>query len=184
MSLKLFGKNIFRVYTHHIMKIEYETVVGRQKQSTYTLRKIDSDSISEELEPIGTTVTASNLKHLISVNGSRCEGFVFGGIDTSPIGTIWVMYQGADDLEYRIRNINAYIFDVYVNSKYRGKGYAGEMICEIMEYLHKKGLNTAYLAVSRRNISAIRAYKKIGFTTVADKKFVRFLKINIPYHKL
>lgn len=184
MSLKLFGKNIFQVYTHQIMKIEYETVVGRQKQSTYTLRKIGADSIHEEIESSGTTVTISNLKHLMSVNGSRCEGFAFGGIDTPPIGTIWVMYQGADDLEYRIRNIDAYIFDVYVNSKYRGKGYAGEMLRELMEYLHNKGINTAYLAVSKRNISAIRAYKKTGFTTVADKKFVRFLKINIPYHKL
>lgn len=184
MSLKLFGKNIFQVYVHHIMKIEYENCSGRSKQSTYTLKKIDTDSILEELESIGTTVAVSNLKHLLSVNGSRCEGFVFGGIDTPPIATIWVMYQGADDLEYRIRNIDAYIFDVYVNSKYRGKGYAGEMIRELMEYLHNKGLNTAYLAVSRRNISAIRLYEKMGFTMIADKKFVRFLKINIPYHKL
>lgn len=58
------------------------------------------------------------------------------------------------------------------------------MIRELMEYLHNKGLNTAYLAVSRRNISAIRLYEKMGFTMIADKKFVRFLKINIPYHKL
>lgn len=94
------------------------------------------------------------------------------------------MYRGADDLEYRIRNIDAYIFDVYVNNLHRGKGYAGEMIRQLMEYLHDKGINTAYLAVSMSNSSAIRAYKKTGFTTVADKKFVRFLKINIPYHKL
>lgn len=84
MSLKLFGKNIFQVYVHHIMKIEYENCSGRSKQSTYTLKKIDTDSILEELESIGTTVAVSNLKHLLSVNGSRCEGFVFGGIDTPP----------------------------------------------------------------------------------------------------
>lgn len=183
MGLKLFGKNIFQVYTHHIMKIEYETVAGNPKKSSNTLRKIDNDRIAEELAPIGTTVTVSNLKHLLQVNGSRCEGFVFGGTDT-PIGTIWVMYRGADDLEYRIRNIDVYIFDVYVNSRYRGKGYAGEMIRQLMEYLHAKDLNSAHLAVSKINISAIRAYEKAGFTTVADKRFARFLKINIPYYKL
>lgn len=183
MGLKLFGKNIFQVYTHHIMKIEYETVAGNLEQSSHILRKINSDSIPEELAPIGTTVTVSNLKHLLQINGNRCEGFVFGGGDT-PIGTIWVMYRGAGDLEYRIRNIDAYLFDVYVNNKHRGKGYAGEMIRHLMEYLHYKGINTAHLAVSKTNTSAIRAYKKTGFTTVADKRFARILKINIPYHEL
>ena len=183
MGLKLFGKNILQVYTQKIMKIEYKTAAGNPEKSSYTLRKINNDIITEELAPIGTTVTVSNLKHLLRVNGSRCEGFIFGADDT-PIGTIWVMYRGADDLEYRIRNIDAYIFDVYVNNLHRGKGYAGEMIRQLMEYLHDKGINTAYLAVSMSNSSALRAYKKTGFTTVADKKFAGFLKINIPYHKL
>ena len=183
MGLKLFGRNIFQIYTHYIMKIEYETYSRETEQSSYTLRKIDNDSISEELASIGTTVTVSNLKQLLQINGSRCEGFVFGKADTS-IGTIWVMYRGANDLEYRIRNIDAYIFDVYVNSKHRGKGYAGEMIRQLMKYLHNKGISTAHLAVSKSNTSAIRAYKKTGFTTVTDNRFARFLKINIPYQKL
>lgn len=183
MGLKLFGKNILQVYTHKIMKVDYNTAKKTPAKSSYTLRKINNDIISDELASIGTTVTVSNLKHLLRVNGSRCEGFIFEGKDT-PIGTIWVMYRGANDLEYRIRNIDAYIFDVYVNSLHRGKGYAGEMICQLMEYLHDKDINTAYLAVSISNKSALRAYKKTGFTTVTDKKFARFLKINIPYHKL
>lgn len=94
------------------------------------------------------------------------------------------MYKGSDDLEYRIRNIDAYIFDVFVNEKYRGNGYAGEMIRRLMEYLHKKGIDSADLAVSLSNTSAIRAYEKIGFTTVKDCSFARILKINIPYHAL
>ena len=80
-----------------------------------------------------------------------------------------MMYKGADDLEYRIRNIDAYIFDVYVNNQYRGKGYAGEMIRQLMEYLHGKGINIAHLAVAKSNRSAIRAYEKTGFMTVTDK---------------
>ena len=94
------------------------------------------------------------------------------------------MYRGADDLEYRIRNIDSYIFDVYVNYLHRGKGYAGEMIRQLMEYLHDKGINTAYLAVSMSNSRALRAYKKTGFTTVADEKFERILKNNSPDDKL
>lgn len=94
------------------------------------------------------------------------------------------MYKGTDDLEYRIRSIDAYIFDVYVNSSYRGKGYAGEMIRQLMEYLHAKNIDIAHLAVSTKNEKAIRAYEKAGFSTVYDRSFARVLKINIPYHSL
>ena len=61
MGLKLFGKNILQVYTHKIMKIEYKTAAGNPEKSSYTLRKINNDIITEELAPIGTTVTVSNL---------------------------------------------------------------------------------------------------------------------------
>lgn len=94
------------------------------------------------------------------------------------------MYKGSDDLEYRIRNIYAYIFDVLVNEKYRGNGYADEMIRQLMEYYHKKGIESADLTVSVSNTSAIRAYEKTGFTTVKDCSFARIMKINIPYHFL
>lgn len=94
------------------------------------------------------------------------------------------MYKGGNDLEYKIRNVDAYIFDVYVNETFRGAGFAGEMIrCE-MEHLHHNGLETACLAVALSNKSAIRAYEKVGFVTAYDKKFARVLKINIPYYEL
>lgn len=94
------------------------------------------------------------------------------------------MYKGGNDIEYKIRNIDAYIFDVYVNKAHRGSGYAGQMIRCVMDYLHSKGIDTAYLAVALSNKSAIRAYEKVGFTTEYDRKFARVLKVNIPYHKL
>lgn len=94
------------------------------------------------------------------------------------------MYRGGNDLEYRIRGIDAYIFDVYVNEAHRGSGYAGKMIRRAMEHLHQKGIDTAHLAVALTNQSAIRAYEKVGFTTEYDLRFARVLKVNVPYHKL
>ena len=87
-------------------------------------------------------------------------------------------------MEYRIRNIDAYIFDVYVNRMYRGHGFAGEMIRQLMNYLHGKGVQTVHLAVSVSNESAIKAYKKAGFTIVNSCSFARLLKNNIPYRVL
>ena len=50
------------------------------------------------------------------------------------------------------------------------------MIRQLMCYLHGKGIDSAYLAVSVSNESAIRAYKKTGFITVKDHNFARVLK--------
>ncbi len=49
---------------------------------------------------------------------------------------------------------------VYTNKKYRGKGYAGMLINAIASLYPAKSL---LLQVSGANISAIRAYTKIGF---------------------
>ncbi len=182
MGIKILGKNILQIYQHHVMKLNYVDVAINERPNL-SLRPIDQSTIEEELQPIGTTVTITNLTHLLLKNGSLCEGFIFSDIGR-PVGTIWVMYQGANDIEYRIRHIDAYIFDVYVNENYRGNGYAGEMLCLLMKYLHKRGIDCSYLAVAKTNKSAIKAYKKAGFKSVADKKFARILRINIPYHEL
>lgn len=184
MGIKLFGKNVFQLYKHHIMKIDYKDLINYKINSTFKLRKINFDNIDEELKPIGTTISLTNLRKLLSINKTLVEGFIFEGMDSNKVATIWVMYKGGNDLEYKIRNIDAYIFDVYVNKQFRGNGYAGEMISQLMDYLHKKEIETAYLAVSFTNQQAYNAYKNTGFTTVYDKKFVRALKVNIPYHIL
>ena len=100
------------------------------------------------------------------------------------LGTIGVMYKGANDIEYRIRHIDAYIFSVFIKEEYRHNGYAGIMIKKLGDYLETKGIDDAYLAVSIKNKNAIRAYKKVGFEIVNQKIFLRVLKINVPYHKL
>lgn len=180
MDIKLFGKNILRFYKHHIMRLDYKDV---DCSSELILCKVNLECIAQELKPIGTTVSIQNLIRLVRKNPGKCEGFKLVDGEKS-IGTIWVMYKDSDDLEYKIRNIEAYVFDVYVNNDYRGHGYAGEMIRQLMRYLHGRGIDTAYLAVSTANDSAIKAYKKTGFVTVEDLSFVRALKINIPYHVL
>lgn len=185
MGIRILGKNIIQIYHHHIMKLNYLDIADIAESATpnRTLRPIDQTAIGEELQQIGTNVTIANLTRLLLKNRSLCEGFIFS-VAGRPVGTIWVMYQGANDIEYRIRRIKAYIFDVYINENYRGNGYAGEMICLLMKYLHERGINSSYLAVAKTNKSAIRAYKKVGFESIVDKKFARVLRVNIPYHEL
>lgn len=186
MGIKLFGKNILQVYRHRIMRIDYKTVVKDASSiRKCSFRRIKKSSIARDMEAVGSTITTANLERLVKTNPHLCEGFILYDPGNTPIGSIWVMYRGGNDLEYRIRNTDAYIYGVYIRPEYRGNGWAGVMISRLMRYLHiRKRIDCAVLAVSRKNASAIRAYRKAGFADIGDKEFIRFMKINIPYHVL
>lgn len=183
MILKLFGKNIAAFYKHHIMRIEYANIVRCSDAPEHSLERIELDDFDNQLD-VETTLSKTALKKLAVSNHGRCDGYVLKDAEGVSLGTIWVMYRGGNDTEYRIRNIDAYIFDVLIDANHRGRGLAGVMIELVMDKLYEKGIAAAYLAVSKTNVPAIKAYRKIGFTTVGEKRFFRVLKINIPYHKL
>ena len=186
MEITVCGKNILRFYRHLIMRIDYKTAVkGASLKPGCHLRRIKKNNIDEEIGTVGSTVTTPNLCRLIRANPHRCEGFILYNQQDHPVGSIWVMYRGGNDLEYRIRNTEAYIFGVYVSPECRGQGWARVMIARLMRYLHyRKKIEYADLAVAYTNTSAIRAYQKAGFRKIGSKEFARFLKVNIPYHTL
>ena len=128
----------------------------------------------------------AKLKKCMCSNQSLCEGFVLKNEAEEIIATIGVMYKGAKDTQeyYRLENIDAFIFGVYVAPEYRGQGIAGAMIEKLMQHLYFQGIDCAYLAVASTNQSAIRAYQKIGCNIIKKYKFLRTLKMNIPHYKL
>lgn len=112
----------------------------------------------------------------------NCLGFYYTDKETeTPVGTIWVMFSGGNEVEYKIRNIGAFIFNVYVKTEYRGRGIARELLNIATGEVGSRGIKKCYLAVRTDNHSAIRAYHKYGFTTVDEKRFLRVLGKNIPY---
>lgn len=168
------------------MRIDYKTAVKDLPASPdCSFRRIKKSNIIKSIETVGSTISAANHERLVKANPHLCEGFILCNPEDNPIGSIWVMYRGGNDLEYRIRNTDAYIYGVYIRPEYRGYGWAGIMISRLMRYLHNsKKIDYAELAVSRKNINAIRAYRKAGFVDLEDREFVRIMKINVPYHVL
>ena len=166
------------------MEICFETLCKYKSSGHCKLNEIDINNFYDEMKLVGSTISLRNLEGVVKNNRNLVKGFLFKDSSGCKAGTIWVMFRGGNDIEYKIRNIDAYIFNVYVNQNFRGNGFAGEMIYQLMNMLHENGIEKAYLAVSLKNKNAIRAYKKIGFVNVSDRKFVRILKINIPYHIL
>ena len=132
---------------------------------------------------VGGTYGPGIQRSLMRRNGTLCEQYVLAEGDEL-LGTLSVMYRGGNELEYRIRRIDAFIYNLAVPEAHRGRGIAGEMLRQVFDILADRGCSDVYLAVSADNASAIRAYEKAGFEVVGTKSFVRTLKINIPYHVL
>ena len=177
-SLGQILRGIISFRHHYIMKITFSDILRDESDVNLDLIKV-----SKESELIDGTYTTGLQKKLIDENIGKCETYILKDM-TAPksIGIVSVMLKGGDELEYRIRNIDAFIYNVMIDKSVRGRGYAGVMIKMLGLELKSKSINEAYLAVSTDNTSAIRAYQKVGFEVVGEKWFVRTLKRNIPYY--
>lgn len=174
---KLFGKSIVALYHQWIMSLDYS-----QTKATLTLN-LRMQNVSDQYDRIIEGTYSKQLCiNLLKRNAGRCETFVFTDTTNTAIGTASIMYKGGDDLEYRVRNADAFIYNVAVIPQLRGQGYAGEMVQLLMRYLKERGISKAYLAVSTDNIPAIRAYEKAGFQKEREVSFLRILRRNFPYH--
>src|SRR5688572_7580054 len=60
------------------------------------------------------------------------------------------------------------IVNVEITKDLRGKGYGTQMMWEVMQYLVNSGVKEAELAVYKRNIAAIKAYRNAGFVTLVN----------------
>ena len=177
-SLKVLGKNVASFFRHHIMSLEYARTVSPSDR-LHIERVTDRPG-----EMIGATYSLDAAARLLRKNKGLCDVFVFLDSDGNKVGTASVMYKGGNDFEYRIRNVDAFIYNVFTAVEHRGRGYAVDMMKHVMAFLHAKGIDKVYLAVSTNNKPAIRAYVKAGFIVERDSSFIRVLRVNIPYRKL
>lgn len=182
MRINILGKTVFAQYKHHIMRADVEAVKQVQRSDLALVHIPNDDAV--RIIDAGTTLSKRSLEQVVKSNADRCQLFVLADQSGNAMGSVGVMFRGGNDPEYLIRNIDAYIFGVYIKEAYRGHGYAGVMLGYLAEHLKAKHISQAHLAVNVCNQSAIRSYEKTGFQIVDTKSFCRFLRINIPYHKL
>lgn len=179
-SLEQILRGIISFRHHYIMRIRFPDSCEEEIGKGMALEKVSNDS-----ELVDGTYTVSLQRRIIKANIGKCDTFILKDKNSPKgIGILSVMYNGGNELEYRIKKIDAFIYNVMIDESVRGRGYAGVMINKLGAYLKGKGINEAYLAVSTDNQGAIRAYQKVGFETVAEKRFIRALKRNIPYYEL
>ena len=179
--IKLILKKLFRIFIvkrHYIMRKDLYSITPLTNVSGIKL-----ESVSSYNEIIDGLYSREKQIQLMIENKAYNNTFILRK-NNENIGIVSVMFKKGNELEYRIRGIDAFIYNVFIGEKYRKKGYARLMLNLLFFYLIEKGLNDVYLAVSRDNYEAIELYKKLNFKIIKNKMFIRTLRCNLPYYDL
>lgn len=179
--LKLFNKNIFCLYRHFIMSLNIKNSCDVDNSNSLLVEKISLDNYKQ---CVFGSFPISFMRKYLKEQSDYAKGFLFKNADGLCVGYIWVMLKGGQEVQYKIKNIDAFIFDVCVNKDFRRNGIGSYMMSYVINYLFEKKIKTCYLAVRMENTPAINLYKKLGFHIIRTCSFVRFCKRNIPYYSL
>ena len=169
-------RGLFSIRRHHLMRLSIPPSTNKAFGDTVLQRVENPEQV------VNGTYDASTQLKLMEKNGTLCEQYVLRSRTGEMLGTLSVMYRGGNELEYRVRHIDAFVYNLAVVPECRGRGYAGAMIDGLSSVLRCKGIEEMYLAVSFDNENALRAYTKSGFKIVYDRTFVRTMHVNIPYY--
>ena len=144
------------------------------------MNKITAENI-DTLKAIDSNIDAR--KPLLEQKNGPCEAFALWSDSGEALAYVWLMYKGGNYGWWHFRNIDAWIFGVFVREQYRRKGLCEYMMHNVLNYLNaEKNIDEAYLTVRIRNYPARNAYKKLGGTEIAHKKTFRICRVQIPFH--
>ena len=181
MNITIGGKKILHSYHHYIMELEVDQFkkISCEGFRSRTITEADIPILSQ-----GDFALANMTPYLHKQKLFSTGLLFYEEASNQPVGYIWIVRRGGNEMSYRIRKIEGLISCVCVFKPFRGQNIANLMICEIVKIFKDEGHQKVALAVNTDNVSAIRAYEKAGFQKVDDKYFFRILRKNFPYHIL
>ena len=184
MDITLFGRHILTWKHHYIMS---QAVPAAKIPDPSADARPQIKAVSEENLSLWTGGGYSQrlLRNLMRTQNA-CRGYYYfaHSDDPLPCATIWVICSPGEEVEYKLRNCEAFIFNVYVLEPYRGKGIASVLLDAVFRDLAEHGVESCALAVRVNNLPAIRAYEKYGFEKIAEKRFFRILGSSVPKYTL
>ena len=179
MAITIGGRIIINKYHHYIMTLRLKAFASLGING-YSSREITMDDI--EILKKGD-FSIQNMIPYLKRQKKYSTGLIFFDKEKNqPVGYIWVIRRGGNEMVYKIRNVEALISCVCVFKEFRGKNIANLMIGKVVELLYNEGGTEVALGVRTDNNSAIIAYEKAGFKITDEKEYIRVLRKNIPYH--
>lgn len=107
------------------------------------------------------------------------EGYEDGYLDKFFCGTEdWICVAGANGSVVAYLSIEVhceqerfvYLDDLSVSAPYRNHGIGTELICTAERFAEETGIPTIYFHVEKSNLSALRLYKRLGYSIVNEEK--------------
>lgn len=182
MKIRIMKRTIITTYNHLYCRLTSESIkqCNTNNLTMYTIQETDYDSL----------FLSKELRNMLNNQPNYVTGYGYRDVEGNPIGHIFMMKRGGNEVLYKIRRIDNYMFAVRVFEPYRGRGYAQEMIKQLCDVIFQSKKTIAkydemnpdiFFTVKKDNYSALRAYEKIGYEVVGRKRFIRIRKINVPY---
>ena len=168
--------NKIKIYRHDLYVLKYDEILPFENN------RLKPFPITEE--SFGMVRMTKALRKMLLEQKEYVEGYGFKDSNGRVVGHLYLMKRGGNEVMYKIRNIDAYLFAVRVYDEFRGRRYAEEMIGWLAEKEKREGISEIYLAVKKTNASAIKAYERIGFHKIGSRTFIRIWRVNIPYYSL
>ncbi len=180
-SIKIFNHNLYTFYNHWIYKITQQGLSNLKiniNGEQYRAILMDKNTI-----PCcqNSEFSIEYMQKLKETYPQQFVGIILFNLDNEICGYICGLYPDSKEIQYKIKYVDFFVKYVYVYPEFRGKNLVSVLFKELFRAIRPDQL---CLAVRKNNLPAIKAYEKIGGVRLREKKFVRILKFNFPYHKL
>lgn len=182
-SIRFRHRELYAFFDHHLMYFELTQEKALQYSDEWLAEAITIKNVDDCANEV---FSCGRMKRYLLEQPDYVNGFLFREAKTGKTaGFLWIMYPGGNEFQYRVRKVDAFLFDVYVSPDFRGHGLCGQMFQYVFDYLKKNGKKTVALGVRTNNPSAIKAYKKAGGVIKARKRFIQLAhRYNIPYYSI
>lgn len=183
MKIKILNKTVMEYFRYYYMQCDLRDISLSQVNSPeYHLEKINEHNMKMIEDGL---FSLPWIKNFYRKGFNYVDGYMFLSSAGELISYCLLVFKGGEERICRVRNVDAYIAAVYTSPSFRGKGFFMKLFQEVFIKLQlERGIQTIGLLVRPDNESALRAYKKIGFTVVDEKRFIRLLRFNIPFIEL
>ena len=177
------NRQIFAWYDHYLIYFDLTEKISQDFPDWLYAERINLDNVEQCKN---NSFNVSRMRRYLIEQPDKIEGYLFKEKENhNVVGFLWEMFPNGNELQYRIRKVDAFLFDVFVSENYRGKGICGHMLSYVFSCAEKSQIKLVALGVRRNNTSAIRAYLKAGGVIRRKRKFIQlFHRYNVPYYKI
>lgn len=178
-GISIGNKRLVHFYHHYIMGVSVDEFQKLCKEPLTCKLISEEDLVIIERGDFAI----ANMRKYLTNDKEYAEGYLFF-IDGEPVGYLWIVKKGGNELSYKIKTFDAFLSCVCVFKEYRGRNIANGMIEYIVKKMRANSMTSLGLGVNTDNAPAIAAYIKAGFSVIAERKYPRVFRKNLPYYSI